>query len=278
MHASHGTFLVIYATIGETCHASISSPLVPKVHPKWYVQVNGKQVCLGEDEDIAWEKYNALMARSGKAETHVSRVDVILSEFLGWTQRNLSERTYQSYRDFLRSFNDRFPGIKTNALKPRHVTTWLDEHDSWNRTTRAIAIRSIKRCFNWALAEGLIDNNPLATLRTPTTTPREVVISPDQWKRIFATVKDQAFKDFLLVLKNTGARPGEIRQMEAQHIHDGVVIYPKVNSKGKRYNRVIYPNKEAKAIIDRLAAKHPKVLTAVQNCGAGRPNFAALGW
>ena len=143
-------------------------------------------------------------------------------------------------------------------LKPRHVTAWLNEQETWNDTTKGIAVRSLKRGFNWAVAEGIIDHNPIAALKRPPSLPRETIIAPHHWREILDVVPDQEFRDFLIVLKNTGARPGEIRQMEARHVHGDVVIFPKVSSKGKRYNRVIYPNKEAKAIIDRLARRHPE--------------------
>jgi integrase len=95
-------------------------------------------------------------------------------------------------------------------------------------------------------------------LRRPPSLPRETIIAPAHWQEILDIVPDQEFRDFLIVLKNTGARPGEIRMMEARHLHGVVVIFPKVSSKGKRFNRVIYPNKEAQAIIGRLAKERPE--------------------
>ncbi len=80
------------------------------------------------------------------------------------------------------------------------------------------------------MAEGIINNNPIASLKRPPSLPRETIIAPNQWQEIFDIVPDQEFRDFLIVLKNTGARPGEIRMMEARHLHGDVVMFSKLNA------------------------------------------------
>jgi integrase len=110
-----------------------------------------------------------------------------------------------------------------------------------------------------AVREGHIQSSPVAHIEKPTPTRRELVVTPDQWTAIIKAAGDQPFLDLLTVLRETGCRPQEVRQVEACHFDEPGRrwIFPRELSKGKRYNRVVYLNDLAVAITQRLAKQHP---------------------
>jgi hypothetical protein len=72
----------------------------------------------------------------------------------------------------LQSFCNTHGILPISKLKPFHLTRWLDSQD-WQTAGRHGGIASIKRALNWAVSEGLIDNNPLKTVKTPTIDSRQ---------------------------------------------------------------------------------------------------------
>lgn len=65
-------------------------------------------------------------------------------------------------------------------------------------------------------------------------------------------VDNQGFRDYLNFMWETGCRPQEIRIIEHRHRDIERVILEASNSKGERYNRVIYLNDVAREIFERL--------------------------
>ena len=51
-------------------------------------------------------------------------------------------------------------------LQPLHVTRWLDAHSGW-KGGRRNAVVAIKRTFNGADAEGILQPNPIQAVKKP---------------------------------------------------------------------------------------------------------------
>lgn len=58
----------------------------------WYLEINGKQVKLGDDRKEAFDRYHQLMAGQAQSGTQVSE---IVDAFLEWCKMHRSARTYQ---------------------------------------------------------------------------------------------------------------------------------------------------------------------------------------
>jgi hypothetical protein len=75
---------------------------------------------------------------------------------------------YKEYLDDLCGFVHEEAGLlgalPAAALKPFHVTAWLDAHPGWT-TKRGCAIRAVKRAFNWADDQGVLSPSPIKKLR-----------------------------------------------------------------------------------------------------------------
>jgi integrase len=82
---------------------------------------------------------------------------------------------------------------------------------------------------------------------------RETVYTADQWQKIRAEVKDQAFGDLLDFLWATGCRPIEARILSSEHVDlkNAIAILPPSDAKGERHERVIFLPDEAVAICKR---------------------------
>ena len=146
-------------------------------------------------------------------------------------------RTYWGYRSYLQDFCKLFGALPGKDLKPLHVTRWLDSHSGW-KGSRRNAVVAIKRAFNWAEAEGVLQPNPIKAVKKPPQPPRDRVLTQDEGKAILAAIKDQSFRDFVFAMMETGARPGEVRRVTAQHVNLALGVWTFAEHKtGKRNHR-----------------------------------------
>ena len=158
------------------------------------------------------------MAASGTVEV---TADVTFNElaclFLAWSRQHNDADTTAWYLHFISGFDAAYDG-PVRELRKSHVEDWLDSHD-WSVSTRRQAITCVKRVINWVYEEGRIPEVPegLRKLRRPKMGRRDRVLAPDEHGALVANT-DEAFGRFLLALRETGARPGEVRTVTAKHV------------------------------------------------------------
>jgi hypothetical protein len=80
--------------------------------------------------------------------------------------------------------------MRAGDIKPLHVTQWVDSHESWLGGARN-AVICVKRTFNWAHAEGLLDVNPLNHVKKPAKRPRTRIVTSAEKKEILAAIRDK---------------------------------------------------------------------------------------
>lgn len=225
----------------------------------WYVQIGKRQYNLGPDEDRAWAKYHELMA--GKAELKDDPQAVqLLARFLEYVEKHNAASSFAWYSRFVLSFGKCIGERKrVSDVKAHHVSRWLDDNPDWNETTRAGAIRAIKRAFNWACDEEYIKVSPLRKVKRGKSNRRQLVVTAEQWQSILDNASDAAFRDFLLFIRETGCRPQEARLLEARHYDraTGILYIPPEEAKGG-VPRPIYPTPAATELIERLAKANPE--------------------
>lgn len=218
-----------------------SKPFFRKQTQSWYFSTKGKQIPLGKDREKAFKKFYELMARDAPTKASDS-VAKLCNLYLDWCKQNRSKRTYDSYRMYLSSLIRSVGTSLTIAdLKPMHISRWLDENPTWNATSKNTATRYAKRVFNWAKKEGRLEANPIQLAEAPSPKRREHAITPEQHELVMSFSRDQEFKDCLLFLYETGARPQEARVIEAGHCHIDVqrIVLPPSDAKGEEDFRVI---------------------------------------
>jgi integrase len=235
----------------------------------WYVHAGTRTVRLSPDKDEAWRLWHELMSQRrkgrggpplfqrGEATTAVEIIDL----FLDWVQKNRHHLTYEAYVRRLQTFVDAIPGSLSIAeLKPHHVTRVMDTHAStWNANTRNDFATAVQRAFNWAERQGIIERSPIRQIEKPGREARELAINSAQYVRIMDSVTEVNFRALLEVAWETGARPQELRAIEARHVEFklGRIVYPPRESKGRKRIRVIYLTPRAMEILKPLCEQHP---------------------
>src|SRR5262249_39557279 len=145
-------------------------------------------------------------------------------------------------------------------LKPYHVTRALAGFPQWSNNTKHDFISAVKRAFNWAADEEMIERSPLARVKKPAREAREMAVSPAEYAGGIAAIQEPNFRDLIELSWETGARVQELRKIEARFLDldTSRVVFPPKLSKGKKYHRVIYLTGQAQAILRRLAEAHPQ--------------------
>lgn len=233
----------------------------------WYWQDprTNRQINLGPDEAEAWARFYELVGTSAElsADLKAGFVVDVLARFLEWCEGTSSKGTFDFYSRPLKSFAKHVgTKLRLSDLKPYHVSQWIREtHGNPGDNYRYNLIRAVKRPFIWAKSEGYLTVDPLATVKRGRQTPRQTYLEPEQWDRLMAVVKAGPFRNFLVALRATGARPQEVRKVEARHfdqINNCWVLPPKEGKGGRE--RVIHLNDAAGAALSltkQLATLHP---------------------
>lgn len=226
----------------------------------WYTTIGRKLVKVADKSASyaeAFHEYAQLIAHPQQAPSGRMTLGVLCNSYLEWCQANRAPATYTWYRRFCKSFVESAGvNLRVSDVRPYHVQQWLLQAlpDATDNTKNA-AMRGLSRVFNWGTRNGMIDNNPLNGIEKPTRTTREFVITAEQFQELLGHVTDQEFRDYLCFMWETGCRPQEIRVIEPHHRDGNRLVLERVNSKGQRYNRVIYLNTAAVEILDRAGGQ-----------------------
>jgi integrase len=246
-------------------------PFFRKSRGLWYVQIGAVQHNLGPDEEAAFVEYHRLMQQPRdvlRPKTTAKSVVAVLDLFLEWTKAHRAPRTFEWYQERTQAFVNFKPkdgsfvaaDLTVDEMKPFHVQQWVDSHPDWSNSHKRNGMIAMQRAFNWAERIGHIDKSPIRYLEKPPAGRREQVIKPDEYARMLAEYADQQFRDVLAFCWETGARPQEVRVIEARHLDlsRSRVVLPPVEAKGKKRHRVIYLNQTALAIVRRLSCRWPE--------------------
>lgn len=143
-------------------------------------------------------------------------------------REELEPVTLEGYRRYLTPANAAMGRIPADRLRPKDVMAWLDARKTWGPTSRFNAVTAIKRAFRWAKRAGHLESNPIADLEKPTPRRREAVPEPEQVEALREARPDEAFRDLIAALVETGCRPGEVIRLTAAQVDlaRGVWVVP----------------------------------------------------
>ncbi len=237
----------------------------------WYVTIRGqkRKLVKGNPDDEEnnrqaaldeWHRVMALVeAESNKGKNPVW---VILENFLDHKSRE-SPKAYERYLPFCQSFKDKYPDLRVDDLKPRHINEWL-ALQPWNESTQSLGSAVILAGLNWAAKpeQSIIDRNPIRGMKRPSVRSRgaETVIDDSD----FQILLDNAppwIRDALFFLRQTGTRPVNLARIEAKTIDAEYrcvrVEVHKTRDKTKR-PLIIPLTLSALNLLLRLAEKYPE--------------------
>ncbi|QDT53784.1 Tyrosine recombinase XerC [Caulifigura coniformis] len=215
---------------------------------------------------------------SGHEATPDSGLSVrqLVDDFLVWSTGHCAPATVKWYAAYLvgsrKAFVSVFGDRLVSDMGPLDLEQWIDRHFSKASENGRLGIkRAVMRCFNWAVKKRLCPTNPLSgadiysrpgARRLASYQPRRSYLNEEQWKAAIESVaSDDWLADLLVLLRETGARPFEIRILEVRHFLPElkVLVIPQDEGKGKK-ERIIPLTDRAVEIITRLAATRRKHL------------------
>ncbi len=187
----------------------------------WYwINPAGKKTRLGETEQEAYDTWGRLQ-RDEPALVPLAPLADILEAYLADSQGRLSAQTWTQRGRYLYRVATGLGHRPAGEVRPVHVDRWLDG-ERVTQSTRAAIVKSLRAAIRWAVSQGILPHDTMTGLRKPQDDARTHVVDPDAARRIWAeceaTRARRALRAVLWLLSATGARPGEIRRLEARHI------------------------------------------------------------
>jgi integrase len=199
----------------------------------------------------------------------------VIEAFLAWSRGNLSEDTHRVNKYYCQLFAEHCGMVAAREIKPFHVTAWIAEMMSPERVERELAQRRKDvedglieprkqgrqpkvwgastahnaravafRVYSWAKDEGLLPLNPLAGMKRPKPPPRQRAMTDEEFNALYAQAGGP-FRDFLLALRETGARPKELRELRWEQVQSDrwVLTKHKTAQKVKKARVIILTEK-----------------------------------
>jgi integrase len=184
---------------------------------------SGKQVRLGSTEQEAYAEWERI--RDSAIEGPDPYVAAVVEAFLESMEANRSAATFSWYSGYLLRFVKAHGAKRCHDLRRHHLTRWV-ESEFATPGARAAGIRTVKTCLNWAAGEEIIRSNPFARVRTPGGNRRETLVYPEAQRRILEDLSHgkhrRPFRLYLIAMRHSGCRPGEIRRVTAEHFDQGL--------------------------------------------------------
>lgn len=249
---------------------------------KTYVgKIGDRHHTLGPDRVAAQAKYEVLLR--GETLT-VKRVNLSVS---GLTKRYLAEadlaKTTRDSRQLVLNSLSKYWNGEVSQLTPETVRSWLSK-SKLSSTTKHTRIGVVSFMLNWAVAEKLIEANPIKSMKRPRPQKRERFLT-DEEVAIMLSICREPFTTFVRLGLATGMRCSELIHLESRHLKGNTIVFPRSEAKGRRSARTVWLSDNAKVIIDTLP-KEGRLLRNSQNVpwnkDSIRQRFEAiqdkLGW
>lgn len=254
----------------------------------WYANVNGKNVslkvrgegnalaakkawhwlmanCLGEGEPqplaIASAQSKPQQSLQPDALAKITTVGTIIRRYLSEAESRVKTSTVKVIRGRLNPMLEHFDSVDASAFDDDSVRQWLRARKHLSQSSRHGIIGSIRACWAWALRRGLVQANPMIYLERPACLSRgaKAIISPEAHARLVQSASP-AFRPFLILLHETGARPCELAMLTANEVDFangvGILQQHKTDASGKP--RIIMLTELAVSILrNELAKREP---------------------
>jgi integrase len=247
----------------------------------WMVYINGKKVKLAKGKanrkqaEVKLRELLHLRDLNPAPETDEPTVASVIELYLAHAARKLGERTLYERKHYLQAFAEAHGWQTVSSCLPFHLTSWLDANPQWaSDWTVASVVNMVHRPFNWAARQGLIPANPFRGVTHRPGQPRRPLTDEEFQTLLRATsvwakrgryqkprpsdVKKRKrpsagarFRQLLIFLRFTGARPGEASRLQWSDIDLEKAVIVLHEHKTSRTQRVTKP---------RVIPLHPVVL------------------
>ncbi len=161
---------------------------------------------LSKDRDEAQRLFHELKAENDARPPEAVAVPLgqLAEQYLVTTRAKRFEDTDVRRSDWLRRFVAHAGAeVEAGEVKPLTVTAWCASNPQWSPSTESMVWRLVKALFNWAVREGHLRTNPVASMTLGASEHRDRLLSAEDRRRIRAAVPRE-YADFLAALEWTG--------------------------------------------------------------------------
>lgn len=186
----------------------------------WCATIGGKRVYLAKELPLARRKLKILLTRK-RQESDFERewLDAPFCEladlFLEKIKVHRKPATYTAYRyDLLRALRVLGKKVRVGNLRKSHledIETALTKQGR-SPTTIHSTITTVQGVLGWGVRRQLFESNWLAGYEKPARRCRNRVATPSEFRALMRNA-DRNFKCFLIALRLTGCRPGEVSSL-----------------------------------------------------------------
>ena len=236
-----------------------AAPYFKKSHKAWYVNVKGKPVRLGNDQEAALKAYLNIIA-TNEPVNDSSTVEALKARFLA-SHAKSAPATLAFYTFALDSFTAYLGPCRVSDVTIAKVNEWINSKVGISATYKHNLGQAVRAMFSWAGTEGV--KSPVVKMKLASVTPRTDYVNPQQFEELLEEAHHRKDKcvllDILTVMRETGCRPKEARCVERRHfqVEDMCWMFPASESKGGKKRRVVNLSPKAFEICMRLSAKNP---------------------
>lgn len=242
---------------------------------------------------------NLVLRPNAQAFSQPVHIAEVIELYLRHARAELAPLAFEGRKQVLDDFKAQFGAVRLDEAKGYHLQLWLDGHPDWKSNwTRKRCIAGVNRAMNWAVKLGLLDRNPFRGVSAPPG-ERGTPITLDEYQAILRHSPSPAFRRFVIALRFTGARPGELakatwadvdldracielkqhKTAKATGKPRRIVLHPVLLKmlawlKCRGHGPLVFPNKHGKRWTNPAIAWHIREL---RRCGAIKPDTTLYG-
>jgi integrase len=189
-------------------------------------------------------------AQSISGEGFAAAVD----RYLDRKRASLRPGSFQEAERYLRQHSSALHGFRLAQINRMKIAALLGDVEASSGPSARNRMRSsLSAFFAWAIAEGLVELNPVTgTLKADEGGSRERVLSSDELVALWRGLGDDPFSEVVRLLFLTGQRRDEIGMLQWSEVDLGrrTIVLPASRTKNGREHSLPLPT-QALAIIDR---------------------------
>lgn len=141
-------------------------------------------------------------------------VGEVIDKYLDDARGELAAGTYLFVSPYLTRFRDALGSRAAADCVPLDLKGWMTSNAGHMKSgwTKARINAAIQRAFNWAVCMRLTRENPFRGFRVQAEKKTGRDMKPDEFQAVLRHA-DPPFRRFMIALKLTGARPGELSEL-----------------------------------------------------------------
>lgn len=198
-------------------------PFYRKQTKCWYVKDSaGRFIRLDPDEEQAFLLWHQMLEAGRKKGDPNLSVLALASKYLSEQEQLISEKRFKLITHYVGEFSAAHAKTRCSELTKGIVVKWSKSQATWGAWARHDAIAVVKSLFLWGERESYIDRSPLRNLKNPKPQSRKRVLTESEHAALIREARSnpEVGKDFalLLIASRCGARPQQLREVEAHNV------------------------------------------------------------